>query len=285
MVVTEIRKDFLMTGTGLHGGFIPPAANEKSKEDWSMKLKMKRVLGVLLALALVIGLLPEMNLTAYAGTGAYSSLIPEGNDDATALANKVVTFNGIEWYIIKDESQGESSGTVTLLAKDPISASKFHGSSNSYDGSMVKEDLVRLLTAEGANSFKGVADAINPVTLTTHAYNSTTVVKETIENAKLWLLSISEAKDLPENVRKCSQNGGDGNFWWLRSPGGDDDYAACVSGGDGYVGGYGRNVTSSCGVRPALQLNLSSSHLLIVHSRLSRPRIKIWSITAIIRIS
>jgi len=114
------------------------------------------------------------------------------------------------------------------------------------------------LTATGG-SFEAVADAITPVTLTIYKYGSATEVAETIQNAKLWLLSTSEAQNLPENIRKCSQaSGADNNHWWLSSPGDDAEYAVCVRGDNGEVFGNGQYVGDKRGVRPALKLNLES---------------------------
>ena len=176
---------------------------------------------------------------------------------ASYVNTTTVTFNNIDWYIIADDSTAVDAGTVTLLAKDPISASKFHDSSNAYSSSTVKTYLDSL-TATGG-SFEAVADAITPVTLTIYKYGSTTEVAETIQNAKLWLLSTSEAQNLPENIRKCSKaSGADNNHWWLSSPGDDAEYAACVRGDNGEVFGNGQYVGDKRGVRPALKLNLSS---------------------------
>ena len=55
----------------------------------------RKLLGVLLALVLVLGLVPGMSLTAYAATGTYTTY--------TTLKNNttVVKFNGYDWYIIE----------------------------------------------------------------------------------------------------------------------------------------------------------------------------------------
>ena len=70
------------------------------------------------------------------------------------------------------------------------------------------------------------------------------------------LLSVKEADALPLDIR------GIGKPWWLRSPGGDDDYVAVVY-GDGYVYINGHCVHDAYGVRPALIVNLESSGLEI----------------------
>ena len=97
------------------------------------------LLSVLLILALVIGLMPGMGLTAYAATETYTNL----------MNNKtVVKFNNHDWYIIADDSTA-TGGTVTLLAADTsFGISKFHDSSNAYSSSTVNSMLVAL-TAEG----------------------------------------------------------------------------------------------------------------------------------------
>ena len=73
----------------------------------------------------------------------------------------------MEWYIIEDESTAVDTGTVTLLAKKSIGASKFNenvSDGNAYNGSIVKGYLDNLMV-EGA-PFAGVADAIAAVDLT-----------------------------------------------------------------------------------------------------------------------
>ncbi|MBE7003296.1 MAG: hypothetical protein E7425_03300, partial [Ruminococcaceae bacterium] len=62
----------------------------------------KRLSGILLALCLLAGLLPGGG-TAHAA-GSYSAYIPVGNESDSALAGKVVSFFGMEWYIIADDS-------------------------------------------------------------------------------------------------------------------------------------------------------------------------------------
>lgn len=94
---------------------------------------------------------------------------------------------------------------------------------------------------------------------------------------KVFLLSIDEAEQYFDNdeARKCvptayaiangawtfnkyTKGGAATCFWWLRSPGGYQDYATYVF-NDGSVDYYGGIVIdSSCSVRPALRINLDS---------------------------
>ena len=89
---------------------------------------------------------------------------------------------------------------------------------------------------------------------------------------KIFLLSLSEVSEqqdgekygfLDDEIRACGKSdfSKTGSWWWLRSPGYDNGYAAGVY-DYGWVYRYGHDVGSSDdGVRPALHLNLSSSNL------------------------
>lgn len=123
-----------------------------------MRQKMKRMIGFLLSLALMVGLLPGMSLTAYAAT-AYSSYVG---------TTTKVKFNDFEWYIIADNST-DSTPTVTMLAADEhFGTSEFSNSwNNSYNSSTVKlylESIVAGNAGDGKPNFAGVADAISEST-------------------------------------------------------------------------------------------------------------------------
>ena len=198
-----------------------------------MRQKMKRMMGILLSLVMVLGLMSGMSLTAYAATETYTNLMK---------SKTVVKFNNHDWYIIADESTA-TGGTVTLLAADTsFGTSKFHDSSNAYSGSTV-QGVLDALTTTGA--FKDVASAIADTDLTDVG----------VTGAKLYLLSTSEAGPYANFNFTGAQYGG---AWWLRSPGLYDNLAAFVLGAYGYVYADGYNVDHTLGVRPALQLNLSS---------------------------
>ena len=172
---------------------------------------------------------------------AYADYLPAATDDATALAAKVVKFNGMDWYLIADNSTSATEGTVTLFAKDKIGSSRFDNSNNVYSGSMVKSYLDNL-TAEGG-AFADVADAIV----------STDLEDVTVTGAKLWLLSQDEVINtykLSTALNKCS------NDWWLRTPV-TSSYVIYVNGESGSVVNTGNFHMNTYGVRPALKLDLS----------------------------
>ena len=163
----------------------------------------------------------------------------KGGDDLKALQ---VKFNEKSWYIIANNSTAVDAGTVTLLAAESFGTSKFHDSSNAYSTSTIRTTLYNMTDS---GSFAGVASAINTVKV--KGSDSDTEV-----DAKLYLLNTTEAKNVPENVRKFSDD------WWLCSRGGNVYNAAFVFGDYGGVNDYGLDVDDTLCVRPALKLNLSS---------------------------
>lgn len=75
----------------------------------------------------------------------------------------------------------------------------------------------------------------------------------------IFLLSIDEAnKYFKSDDERIANYNGEAAWWWLRSPGGNDNYAAGVGiGGDVYDGG--RSVDRvRYAIRPALWINLES---------------------------
>ncbi|MBR6897401.1 MAG: hypothetical protein IKN24_04450, partial [Lachnospiraceae bacterium] len=224
----------------------------------------RKLLGVLLALALVIGQMSGMSLTVRAvGEKAYAAYDVTTDTNKTKRGNDLtalqVTFNERQWYIIEDNSTSATSGTVTLLSADTSFGTKkiADNGSNKYSTSQVKAYLDSMTGTGG--DFADVADAIETVNLTINKYNSTEVY-ETVNGVKLYLLSYEEANSLPTDVRKAEFTGGDCSYkeWWLRSPGSHGDRAACVRGAYGTVLKAGSDVEYAFGVRPALKLNLSS---------------------------
>ncbi|MBO6207130.1 MAG: hypothetical protein J6O73_09335, partial [Lachnospiraceae bacterium] len=199
-----------------------------------MKKKWRQLMGILLSLALILGLMPGMSLTAYAATETYTNL----------MNNKtVVKFNNHDWYIIADDST-TMGGTVTLLAADTsFGTSAFDSTSpfsNAYSNSTVK-GVLDALTAEGG-AFASVKDAIADTDLSDVG----------VTGAKLYLLSTSEA-----GQHKCPFGEEYFDHWWLRSPGRNYNEAAFVD-LDNVDANSDPVWTVDYGVRPALKLNLPS---------------------------
>ena len=195
-----------------------------------MKRKLgRKLLSFLLTLAMVVGLMPGMRLTALAYEGdPYASLLN---------TTTVVNFDGKDWYLIENNSTAADAGTVTLLSKECVAASKYDSnlSSNTYSGSTVESTVNNWYTQ-----------------------NITANAQTAVVDNKMFLLTKDQANAMTNDTRKCSYSGIDGNYWWLCSPGTSDTEAACVNCGNGNVRDSGYGVEFSYGVRPALKLNLSS---------------------------
>ena len=182
----------------------------------------------------------KVQFTASAAS-PYTDFIPTANDSDDVLTGKQVTFGGKKWHIIKDESTSATSGTVTLLMANSFGNTKFdENGSNVYDNSSIKTALGNL-TTDG--SFKEFAD----------------VIKDT-DFGKIYLLSDTEAAEVPQNLRKAF----DGDAWWLRTQGTNAGNVKYVYVNDTSQHNPGRIVdagvianTSIVGVRPALQVDLS----------------------------
>jgi len=148
-----------------------------------MRLKKKKMLGIILSLVLVLGLMPGMSLTALA------------DDPYAALKNTTtpVKFDDKDWYLINYDND-----TVTLLSKECVGTSIF-GSNDTYSGSTVEAYVNNWYTE------KISSDA-----------------KKAVSGNGAFLLSKGDATPIPANVRKCTL-ASDVYGWWLSSAGGDSD--------------------------------------------------------------
>lgn len=164
--------------------------------------------------------------------------------------------------VIGYDGSGVASTTenMTLLAASTMGVAKFDsdGASNEYATSDLKTAIdalaEKLTTEENA--------AVNERTLISGSYNGVNtdcVAGEQVDNAVFWPLSTAEANMVSNDIRVLSTEHQNWAmyYWWLRSPGSNDNNAAVVI-GDGYVDGIGYNVNKEFGVRPAFNLDLNS---------------------------
>ncbi|XME03980.1 hypothetical protein QYZ88_007315 [Lachnospiraceae bacterium C1.1] len=221
-----------------------------------MKTKRKigrKIISFLITMAMVVGVIPGMSLTAYAGsTKEYAAydVTTDANKDKSGdnLTSLQINFNNKPWYIIEDNSSS-TGGTLTLLAADTSFGTAYFEENyftDSYSTSDVKSTLDTCVTEQ----FNDVADAI-----------------VNTDNGKLYLLSKDEANELPVNVLKISFTGGNCNYgeWWLRTGNTQQAKADIVCGAEGLVNydalnleyTEGQSTASKYGLRPALQLDLS----------------------------
>ena len=199
------------------------------------------VLALAMVFSTLTGIVPGMSLTALADGTTYNPASTYTGYDTLKTNNTVVTINevaNVEWYVIGYSSDAK---TVTLLSKTSFGNKAFnsnYSSGNNYASSEIK-NFVEGLTGDG-QSLAGIKGALANISVTGDP---------SISGAVPYLLSTTEANAL-DSTKKGTDT------WWLRSPGHDDESAACVY--YGIVDDNGYYVHREFAVRPALQLNLES---------------------------
>lgn len=178
----------------------------------------------------------------------------------------------IEWIVL-------DPGTGLCISKNALDVVPFNFSKddkNNYEDSFIREWLY---SSGETDSFYGNAftekekSAIRTKDITTFKYGSDSE-KLSMVRDKVFLLSVQEANKYfdPYTEGKCIptefaiENGADyrlnGCWWWLRSPGIDEDLAAeIVTDGTVHTDGYYINQSDIC-VRPAIYVNLHSDSVL-----------------------
>lgn len=183
-------------------------------------------------------------------TGAYSHLITKWDDSKSEdenlaeLPQKIVNFNGYQWYIIEDYSTSANEGTVTLFLANTVLDTTYFSKTivnnsavnTAYADSNVKS-VLDALTAPGG-SFAAVAGAIA----------DTDIVDVCVTGAKLYLLSTREAIGISWIASEDELGA-----WWLRTEGRRPGQSSYFYYSDSNV----EDPMESYGVRPALRLDLS----------------------------
>ena len=209
-----------------------------------MKRKQKKRIRMILiaafAAAVMIGFAPQIGTPVYANA---SDVDFSGYVNTTTA----VKFNGLDWYVIGYNGNGVQSAnnTVTLFSAKYIKANQFDNNSNDYNTSGIKKSLEKYYL----ENFKDVSWTVNSVDLTD--------VDATGE--RLWLLSLDEARTLPIDIKKNTDNTVHvaHNLWWLRTPTeGLSKEVEVINGENGEEDGE-NHVGANLGTRPALQLNLA----------------------------
>ncbi|MDR2687580.1 MAG: DUF6273 domain-containing protein [Oscillospiraceae bacterium] len=257
---------------------------------------MKKALSLLLAAALALGLLALAPLTASAagvpsvGDKVYFGQYPQSEITSTTgltagvdyvtQGGKYSRIEPIAWKVLSN-----SGGELFLLAEKVLDAKAYNTEwtdvtwetctmrkfLNGTAGNPEAYSFINwaFTTAEqAAIKTAAVANPGNP-DYSSSGGNAT--------NDKIFLLSIQEAKNtaygFPSGdgddasrvayltgyaAKMANATAGDADWWWLRSPGGSQPFAAIV-GDVGDVGAGGNSVNAITGpVRPALKLNLAS---------------------------
>ena len=192
----------------------------------------------------------------------YTFTMPDGDVEVTAEFKRydndlyqpmyqridIVSFNGHKWFIIENNSESATTGSLKLLAADnSFGSSAFAASNNTeYLTSTIKAYLDQIIAGtagEGKPDFSGVADAL--------------IMNKEV-NSKLYLLKRYEADAL---LNRWQGFGKQFNRWWLYSKASDNSVYLVVKSAFSERWGTALNHAYSSsdvlGVVPALQLDLS----------------------------
>ena len=249
----------------------------------------KRILSILTALALCLGLLPT---AAFAADGDTAIMLEtngiSGYDGSTNsydyiyfgnwTAPDIYTTNGpIKWRVLDDQTNTEGDG-LFLLSDGLFGKGNQYGggvcfnqdrSSNVWQGSAAQEWCQDFY---GKSFSTGEQDAVLATTKDDEAYDATSVRPpipygtSELKEDKVFFLSAEEAENsaygfIDNAARKaCLFNTGKYGAWWLRSPveqQSGKDVAGSIKRTDGSFFGNFVN-TDSYSARPAFNLDLNS---------------------------
>ena len=119
---------------------------------------------------------------------------------------KPVYFNGTEWFLLDDQSESATSGTLLLLSKDVMKKDVMFNTD--YDNNKYKDSAVKALLEKwtaGNGRFAAVAGAIA----------DTDLPDVDVTGAKLFILSEKERLNIPfiRNNDFITRDS-----WWTRTP-------------------------------------------------------------------
>lgn len=230
-----------------------------------MKKKMfKRVLKMTISTLTMIGMLvtglPQTATSAYADGLNVKSVITDTSvlaTDVNAAGAQIVSFGNAYWHVIGYGSTGnmanaDANGAITLLCSDIESLDDAVFGSDAQYGNSTQ---LRERFDEDYDAFSAVEKTmVKPRTLLggSGSYDDNKIAGETVTDEKLWPLSVAEAQDLPDGIRKLSET----FSWWLRTPGTslDGSCVARVVGGNVDTSGTYSSLSDS-NERPAMYIN------------------------------
>lgn len=237
-----------------------------------MKPKGK-ILSLLLTICLVAGLLPtaafalDGDKTIMLGTSGIKDPTAEGNTYYTPNSYIYFGVNGsepIKWRVLDaDKANDGTTSGMFLLSEHLLGSTKFHGSSNVWQGSDAQKwctdfasNSSNFSTAE-QSAMQGIVKTDSSETLYSISWNESNLTA----SDKIFFLSARELADYVGNYDRApgltaTYVGGSAGVWWLRSPSAD------ITGGAGAVliNGlvFDTLVDDGWAARPAFNLDLNS---------------------------
>ncbi|MBQ8536353.1 MAG: hypothetical protein IJ461_02985, partial [Clostridia bacterium] len=243
-----------------------------------MKIK-KRVLSMLMAICLVVGLMP---VTAFAagdtgkaiqlGTSGISGYDSTNGYDYIYMGywtaqDGNTTSGPIKWRVLDDQTNTGASGLFLLsdvLLDSGVMFDDGVPSSNEWQGSNAQawcKDFAGINGSSVTDAFTAAElAAILATTANDTAYGSFSASDNILNGDRVFFLSAKEAENanygFVDHAARVANYGGAARAWWLRSPYSIAEFVSGVVGSNGWVDTAPAN--NSWAARPAFNLNLSS---------------------------
>lgn len=246
---------------------------------------MKKIIGILLSLAMVPGFVPGMTETVYAdadktitglGTGAIANPTNGDTSGLTGWTGSYVYYGKYDSsplkYRVLSKSTTDFGGTTMLLDYDSRIINKKHTSSSTYSWSSSEikswlngNDFLNSTSVFTTAERAGIVASTKSTKSSSDGDGVNSIDYQSLTGEKVFLLDAKEVTNSSYGYANQSSGGldtrkkmldGDSTVWWLRSP--IHDYGDCA----GYVLKSGdvriNGVTGLGGVSPAFNINLSS---------------------------
>ena len=221
----------------------------------------KKTLGIVLSAAMLVSGMTFMPGSAVevqaAATTKDVNLGFGGISDPTSTESSATAWTGSKVYY-GDKLWRVLDDSGFLFSEDLLETKAYHDtlSGITWENCTLRSYL-NGQTFLNSNFTGTEQDAIKDTTVTNDSNPDHGTAGGNNTTDKLFLLSLAEVRNTDYGFGSDATRAAS-SWWWLRSPGDGDDFAAYVL-GDGYVRSGGRDVLSGDGsVRPALNLNLSS---------------------------
>ena len=233
-----------------------------------------RILSLLLAICLVVGLMPT---TAFAAEGDKTIMLGTNGISGYDSTNGYdYIYYGewdnspIKWRVLDEQTNIQNEGLFLLsdvLLGTGTSGGVYFGSTSPYSNAWQGSDAQTwCATFYSSNFSTGEQSAVLGTTKSDGAFTSSTynvpfAASESILNGdKVFFLSAQEAENsaygFTDDAARIANYGGSAGVWWLRSPYAYNTYIAGVVDCNGYVGTY--HVYTDWAARPAFNLDLTS---------------------------
>ncbi len=239
----------------------------------------KKLVSLLLAICLVVGLLPTAAFAAGTETGKVIQLVDNGTAanmdgwDSTNGYNYIYygtwKDSPIKWRVLDDQTNTGERG-LFLLSEELLGTGtdggvyfKQDGSSNAWQGSDAQawcKDFAGIDGNSVTDAFSAAElAAILETTKDDAAYSDFAASDNILNGDRVFFMSAEEAENSEygfiNDAARVANYGDNSGVWWLRSPAADDTdlvagvVSGCVSGNRVYDG---------CAARPAFNLDLNS---------------------------